>query len=87
MAEPIPHRRETDVTQRLDKQDAVLEEMRVMMIEHRLSHAQTDPALLELIDVLKGAKLLQRVAFMLVAAVGAAWAFFVFIWDHVRLIK
>lgn len=87
MTDSTPHRRETDVTQRLDKQDIVLEDLRVMLVEHKLAHTLTDPALLELIDVLKGAKLLQRVAFVLAAMIGAAWAFFVFVWEHVRLVK
>lgn len=83
----IPHRRDTDVTQRLDAQDLVLGELRAMMLEHKITHTITDPAVLELVDILKGAKLLKRLAIVIASIVGGVWAFFAYVWEHFHFTK
>lgn len=82
-----PERRKSDVSQRLDKQDEVLEELRQILLEHAQHHQTTDPAVLELVDILRGMKFLRQIAFWLASVVGALYAFFSFVWDHVKFVK
>lgn len=82
-----PQRRETDMLSRLDQQDKVLDELHNMMIEHRASHAHTDPAVDELVNILKGMKMMKQLALVLASIVGSAWAFFTFVWDHIHFTK
>lgn len=82
-----PRRRSVDIAERLDQQDIILGQVHQMIIEHNATHKVTDPALLELIDILRGAKLLKRLAIALAGLLGASWAFVEFIWNHVKIIK
>jgi hypothetical protein len=82
-----PQRRDSDVTHRLDKQDAVLEDLRTMLVEHKTMHSVTDPALLELINILRGAKFLKQFVIWTAAAIGGLYAFASTAWDHIKFIK
>lgn len=79
-----PQRRESDLAVRIAHQEQVLEELKMMMVEHQALHKVTDPAVLELVDVLRGARFLKQIAIAVASIVGAAWAFFTFVWEHVK---
>ena len=70
---------------RLDKQDLLLTSLHDMTIKHAAQHEITDPALYELVAILRGAKLLKQVAITMVSIVGSAWAFMEFVWKHVAV--
>lgn len=82
-----PQRRSSDLSVRIAHQEHLLEELRVMLVEHQTLHKITDPAVLELVEILRGMKLLKHIALVLASIVGSLWAFFTFIWDHVKFIK
>lgn len=83
----MEQRRETDIANHLDEQDKLLRELRDMHLAHVRQHAETDPAIKELVDLLKGAKLLKSAAIFLATVIGGLWAFFAFVWDHITFAK
>lgn len=79
-----PQRRESDLAVRIAHQEQMLEELRIMIAEHQVMHKLTDPAMLELVEIMRGAKLLKQIAIAIASIVGGIWAFITFVWDHVK---
>jgi hypothetical protein len=77
--------RQNEVFERLEKQDTILQNLYEMSVKHNAQHTLTDPALYELVAILRGAKLLKQVAMTIAAIVGGGWAFVEFVWKHITL--
>lgn len=80
-------RRVVDIVDRLDQQDEVLRQVHKMTVEHLAMHKVTDPALLELIDILRGAKILKKGIVAFVIAGSSLWAFIEYVWTHIKFIR
>lgn len=76
---------------RLDKQDAVLEQlikgqadMLTKMAEHRVEHAAVDPSVKELVGILRGIKFMRGAVIAIGSVCGTLWLIWVWIKDHVH---
>lgn len=80
------------ILQRLNKQDECLDEikasqtdMRAKMETHMKLEESIRPAVLELVNILHGSKILTRGALWLAGLAGTVWGFFVWAKDHIKL--
>lgn len=73
------------IHKRLDQQDGMLREILGGMATHKAEHAEVDPSIKELVNILKGMKFMRSTFVILAATIAGAWALLAWAKDHVRL--
>lgn len=79
------------ILNRMNHQDRTLDEIKAFQAEmrHKIdTHMEMEegirPAILELIGILNGSKVLSRIVLWIASLAGAAWAFVMWAKDHVK---
>ena len=70
---------------RMDEQDTMLREILTKMALHKQEHENIDPALKELVSILKGIKFLKATIVALGALVGSCYMAWLWAKDHIKL--
>lgn len=70
--------------EQLNRQDAILVELRDSIKEHLIEFKDIGPALKELVVLWKASKLLGAIAAVLAAGVTGLWSLFVWAKDHLK---
>lgn len=73
-----------EIARRLDKQDAVLEEIRDTLVSHLAVDKEMKPSLDELVSLWKGSKIISAILATLCAAGAGVWALFSWAKDHIK---
>lgn len=73
-----------EISRRMDRQDAVLAEIRDKLVGHIAEESTIKPSIDELVSLWKGSKIISAILAALCAGGAAIWGLFVWAKDHIK---